>query len=184
MRYSRPYQYEITIPIKLRIPIYIEPVVIDASHIPASNTDATKVDHAAQAYSATQTAAADFQPTASNVNVQVQSEYVEQELILTSQVQVPLLAEAVKQVTANLNLEQVLSLPPAHAPSARPRPFSLFATASMSAAMVQVLSWTFGQICPPISHDSLLRMGLKTGHPALFRSVPNDESVMEIGTVS
>lgn len=183
MRYPRPYQYEITIPIKLRIPIYIEPVVIDASGISTSNPDTTQVDYSAQAY-ATQPAAADFQPTASNLNLQFQSECVDQELILTSQVQVPHLAEAIQQATANLNLDQVLRLPIAQESSARPRPLSLFATASMSAAMVQVLSWTFGQICPPVSHDSLLRAGLRAGHSALFHSVITEESVMELGTAS
>lgn len=179
MRYPRPYQYEITIPIKLKIPIYIEPVVIDASAISTSNPDVTQADYSAQADSATQPSAADFQPATSHLNLQCQPECVEPELIVTSQVQVPHLAEAIQQATADLNLDQVLRLSIAKEPSPRPRPLSLFATASMSAAMVQVLSWTFGQICPPVSHESLLR----AGHPALFRSVITEKSVMEVGAI-
>lgn len=141
MRHPRPYQYEIIIPIKLRIPIYIEPVVIDASSCPASSPDTLNTDPPTQSNAhAIQTPVFDPALTTSNLNVRIQPEL--------------------------------------------PRSILRLVSTSISAAMVQVLSWTFSQICPSVFHNSLLRSGLEAGHPSLFRSVPTDGSARDIEPIS
>lgn len=185
MRHPRPYQYEIVIPIKLRIPVYIEPVVIDASGFSASNTDALNTDPSAQINAhACQTPISGSALTSSSLNVQIQPELVEQELAITCQSQSAYLTRSVTRAGINFDLEQEFYLPKPSKALTRSRFISLLATASILAATGQVLSWTLGQICPSVSHDFLLQTGIKVGHSGPLCSVPTDESGMEIKPTS